>query len=219
MTDAYLSAPATRFVATHCACCGKALVDALSVERAIGPECYKRHGADTQPGLPDWNSARTFLANFGKDIAATDPALLTTTDARMLCNVLIHRFAKQFRTARWIPDCIFALGFVKLAERLAKRARVHLGQVTSEPAPTVRITIETVTDTWKGKTQVREVFTVRAPFSPDFNNAAVPGRWFDRKIKAWRVPVASKPALWTALQGCFKGLPLVTPKGATVTIQ
>ena len=38
----YLNAPATKLMATQCVCCGRPLVDAISVTLGIGPEC--RHG-------------------------------------------------------------------------------------------------------------------------------------------------------------------------------
>ncbi len=40
----YESAPATQFVATHCCACGRALVEADSVELGIGPICRKKYG-------------------------------------------------------------------------------------------------------------------------------------------------------------------------------
>ena len=80
------------------------------------------------------------------------------------------------------------------------------------------VTVETVTDTYKGKTTTREVLTVKAPFNAVFNALPVPGRWFDRNAKVWRVPVANKPALWTAVQTAFKGLPLVSSKGTTTIV-
>jgi len=212
----YENAPATRLLATRCACCGRKLVDALSVQTGIGPECRTRHGYDNAPNPPDWNAARTFIANFGKDVSVADPTVLTSDNARHVCNVLVHRFAGNFRTARWIPDCIYALGYVKLSERLAKRAHVHLGAPRTPEM--VHVTKEVYTDSFKGRTQTREVYVVRAPFCPSFNNAHVPGRWFDRDIKAWRVPVASRVPLWSALQANFKGLPLVTGNGSTTVI-
>lgn len=42
----YENAPATQLVATDCACCGRPLVDAKSVEIGMGPHCRKRHGLD-----------------------------------------------------------------------------------------------------------------------------------------------------------------------------
>lgn len=40
----YENAPATRMLATGCAVCGRPLVDSVSVETGIGPECRRRHG-------------------------------------------------------------------------------------------------------------------------------------------------------------------------------
>jgi len=40
----YENAPATKMLATYCACCSRPLVDAISVETGIGPECRKKHG-------------------------------------------------------------------------------------------------------------------------------------------------------------------------------
>jgi len=40
----YENAPATKFVATQCVCCGRALVDAPSLESGMGPVCRKKHG-------------------------------------------------------------------------------------------------------------------------------------------------------------------------------
>jgi hypothetical protein len=39
MSLSYVNAPATRMLATNCCCCGRPLVDAISVELGIGPEC------------------------------------------------------------------------------------------------------------------------------------------------------------------------------------
>ena len=42
--SSYLTAPATKMLATHCAVCARALVDAKSVELGIGPDCRKKYG-------------------------------------------------------------------------------------------------------------------------------------------------------------------------------
>jgi hypothetical protein len=38
----YLEAPATKMLATHCAACGRPLVDVVSVEVGMGPDCRAR---------------------------------------------------------------------------------------------------------------------------------------------------------------------------------
>jgi hypothetical protein len=40
----YETAPATVMLATHCAICGRPLVDARSVETGIGPDCRAKYG-------------------------------------------------------------------------------------------------------------------------------------------------------------------------------
>lgn len=40
----YETAPATVLVATNCAVCARPLVDAVSVETGMGPDCRKKHG-------------------------------------------------------------------------------------------------------------------------------------------------------------------------------
>lgn len=40
----YENAPATRMLATHCAVCGRALVDSVSVDFGIGPDCRRKYG-------------------------------------------------------------------------------------------------------------------------------------------------------------------------------
>lgn len=52
MSD-YENAPAAAMLATHC-CCGRPLLDAVSVEAGIGPDCRKKHGFDEAQTAPDW---------------------------------------------------------------------------------------------------------------------------------------------------------------------
>lgn len=42
----YENATATKLLATNCVCCGRSLVDAVSVELGIGPECREGFNAD-----------------------------------------------------------------------------------------------------------------------------------------------------------------------------
>ena len=92
------NAPATKLLATNCACCGRALVDALSVETGIGPECRKRFSVDV----------------------VVDEA------ARVEANRLVFEVARggiTRRDAQPVFDRLAELGFTVLAERIAKRFR------------------------------------------------------------------------------------------------
>ena len=223
----YINAAATAFIATNCAVCGRKLVDADSVQTAVGPDCRHKYGYGVPTKAPDWFAVRTILANFGGDVGAPDTLVTdeTPATAHRLANVLLHRFAREFRTARWVPDALCALGYDRMAERAAKRARVKLGAVTApaapvQPAAPAEVRIEARTDRWefKGKEYTREVLAVSSPRDERFIAAvkALPGRRWDADAKVWTVPATERPALWAALRGCFAGLPLVSAKGTTV---
>lgn len=62
----YESAPSTKMLATHCAVCGRPLVDALSVEIGMGPDCRKKYGKEFEG---------------------------VTNDARRVANKAVHRLA------------------------------------------------------------------------------------------------------------------------------
>ena len=216
----YENAAATHFIATHCSLCGRPLVDADSVQHAVGPECRKRYGHGNPAKPADWMAARTILANFGGDLIAADPDLMTTEDANRVANVLLHRYAVDFRTAKWIPDALWALGYDALAERAAKRARIKIGQVTAPPAaPTGEVRIGTRTDrwTWRDREYTREVLTIASPKHDGFIAAVrgIEGRRWDGEAKIWTVPVTERPALWAAVRRHFAGMTLVSDKGTT----
>lgn len=48
MSAGYENAPATLLLATNCAVCGRALVDAKSVEIGMGPDCRRKHGYEVE---------------------------------------------------------------------------------------------------------------------------------------------------------------------------
>lgn len=50
MSD-YTQAPATKMLATHCVCCGRPLVDSISVEMGIGPECRNHENGAIDAGM------------------------------------------------------------------------------------------------------------------------------------------------------------------------
>ena len=203
----YINAAATQFLSSNCACCGKALVDADSVQAGVGPECRKLHGRDVPTRPADWFAVRTILANFGSELGAPEALITdeTPATAHRIANVLVHRFAREFRTARWIPDALHALGYDKLAARCARRARVKLGAVT---APTkVEVRIETRTDrwTWRGREYSREVLAVTSPYHPGFVGAvkSLPGRRWDAEARVWTVPADQRPALVAAVKAHY----------------
>lgn len=95
----YENAPATIMLATHCAICARPLVDSVSVEIGMGPDCRRKHGYDIT-GID--NEARVSANKIINAIACGDDGRFGTDLAALV------------RTLR-------ALGFVALADVLVKR--------------------------------------------------------------------------------------------------
>lgn len=93
----YENAPATILLATHCAACGRALVDAVSVEIGMGPDCREKYGYE---GLVD-SEQRAEANKLVHFIAATRDDVGPTT----------HEAIARVK----------ALGFETLATKLAER--------------------------------------------------------------------------------------------------
>lgn len=180
-------APVTALVATHCCLCGRALTDAVSLERGIGPVCAERAGLDTPGAASDWAAV----------VRLVPAGLVVEGDPRATANRVLYRISAA-QGAPEVPalvEGLRALGFAAVADRLTER-------LAEEGAVTVR--------------REGDVLRVEAPFSPAFNNAlraAAPGRRWDREAKAWRVPATARAGLWTALRSAFRGHALVTDAG------
>jgi uncharacterized Zn finger protein (UPF0148 family) len=111
MATAYENAPGTQLLATHCAACGRPLLDAQSVEIGMGPDCRKRFGYGTE----------------------------TTPELRAAANRLIHRIAVRqagLDVAR-AADELRALGFPALAQRVLER--VTSVRITEAGPQTLRV--------------------------------------------------------------------------------
>jgi hypothetical protein len=58
----YENATATKLLATHCVCCGRPLVDAISVQLGIGPECRGHNDAGIEPDVQKIANEHVFHA-------------------------------------------------------------------------------------------------------------------------------------------------------------
>lgn len=193
----YETAPATQLVATDCACCGRPLVDAVSVETGIGPVCREKYGF-----LDEVTSSVEALAEAQTILGAT--LSIEGLDARSAANKIVHFIAAHESDAHALARCqagvaLVKIGFVRLAARLCER-ETERGAINVEA---VGATLE-----------------VRTPFSERFNenirslrgvrwDAArkvriVPHRSFVDRIALWRVLEKSFPAgtLVRGSKGC-----------------
>lgn len=107
----YTNAPATSLLATHCVACGRPLLDAASVEAALGPTCRERFGVHD----------------------------VVSDEARREANALISRLATRHPGGLEVVsicDRLRALGMEALAGRVEERTvaiRIAEYDHSSEP--------------------------------------------------------------------------------------
>lgn len=182
----YVDAPATTMLATHCAACGRPLVDAGSVELGIGPDCRRRAGWSKRKGFtgdvtPDWASALLMLLG----VYNSEPRIakaLDAEDSHAAANAIVHAIALA-QVGGEVPRLVAALhclGFVRLSEACSQGTGVHVAADGG-------------------------LLVITAPYNEAFNGAcrAVPGARWDRERSARVVPEGSKTALWRAIKATF----------------
>jgi hypothetical protein len=111
----YENAPATKLLATNCCCCGRPLVDSVSVELGIGPEC--RSGMNE--GISEiqrttcnrLTHAAAVAAQSGKiEIVRQCAKAIRELDMPVLADKVLKRFVNAERLAKIIitieNDCL-----------------------------------------------------------------------------------------------------------------
>lgn len=197
MTTDYVLAPATALVATHCALCGRPLLDAPSVERGVGPTCAAKYGYDRAEGEPSWPRATAAMGATGLEGAAL---AAWGVDARAAVNALVHAIATSPSDRHTIArvEAVRALGFGRLADRLSERLTEGLAVIVRADG---------------------SEFVVAVPFDETFRASLAtlaPGRRWDSAAKVYRVPSSQKRGLWVSLLRAFRGRPLITDAGVSV---
>lgn len=192
----YENAPATKMLATACACCGRPLVDAVSVETGVGPDCRKKHGYAEAQGPADWEGARQILT--GGEAIPADLESAWGSNAHEVANVLTHRAACAAKMGRAVYiRALDALGYYKLARAIA-RASSEMVEVTEHAAG----------------------YAVRTPYRADFvealKAARIGARW-DREGKVWTFPAdhRARAEAFRVMRASFAGGWLVSAKGLT----
>lgn len=196
----YENAPATKLVATHCAACGRPLVDSTSVDYGIGPTCRKKYQYEDALAITKEvaSNVRATLASVpDPDLQEKVEDAVDRDDSRRAANLLVHHIAHHQKDPESMGAIrlIRALGYNVLADRIEDRLKPKI-QVSEEDG---RIIADT-------------------PYDEKFVEAirAIEGRKFDFETKCWSVPVSQKRALWDALRAGFEGQVAQGPKGPFV---
>ena len=109
--NTYENAPATKLLATHCACCARPLLDAESAEVGMGPVCRKNNGYSEVAAMPE--------------------------ETRAEANRLINLIARERASAEVVAAFkrLFELGLVKIVEHLLASVATVKIAVTGEDHP------------------------------------------------------------------------------------
>lgn len=207
----------TALTATHCAICHRALRDAASVERGVGPDCAKKYGLGEAQEPCNLDGARAYLHKSG--LAAAYAGVATKASAaaewnapRDAANVLVHFLAvhPRFAGAAELVTTIRHLGFVRLADRLAENLPKH-----KELAKASVINV-----TYEGDRMLLSTHNLSDDAFQAFLDIcrAMPGRrWLaDRKLTS--LPVSARRAFWTACGAKLPaGITIRSEQGQAVT--
>lgn len=207
----YTNAPACTMLATQCCVCNRPLLDAISVEMGIGPECRKKYMGKgeglSEEARKEANQIVYQLAlvisgvNYENAHGTREPMdTVVTSDAAQAAHAIGgpravgQMLAANTPTGGHLLDKLYALGFGKLAEKLEKAW--------------MPIRIE--------EKDGRIVLTT--PYNPDAVAASqqIKGRQWDKANKVNTFPVTAKAAVWDLLTKFYAGMAGMGPKGAFV---
>jgi hypothetical protein len=175
----YEDAPSTIMLATRCACCGRPLRDALSVEAGVGPDCRERWGYGEAQGPEDLELARGHLLLVG-----LAHLLEGREDARARANAVAHAFAcraEPYERVALARACA-ALGFSRMSGRLAEVVAEVIVRRAGDAYEVEAPYLEGAGQTWR----------------------RCGGTW-DPEAKVWRCPSRLRSALWGALRALYPG--------------
>lgn len=105
----YENATATKLLATHCICCGRPLVDAISVELGIGPECRNHDDAGISSDIQQQGNSMTHDAAIAAQGGRLTEILtiadrLDSIGLSTLAGKIRERFSKKAQDAVEHPD-------------------------------------------------------------------------------------------------------------------
>jgi len=187
-------------VATHCACCGRQLKDATSVDFGVGPICRGKYlYEDALPVTKEiLDETRSIVEKeLASEIRGYVWSRLVNDDSRAAANHLVKFVAVHQKDAVSMPALriLKVMGYTELVERVEKRIKAAI--------------LITVSD---------DEVTIESPYNRDFVDAvrAIKGRRYNREDKTWSVPKTGKRDLWSAMLNHFEGSLGKGPKGPFV---
>lgn len=191
----YENSRAAKMLNVHCIICNRPLLNADSVQRAVGPDCAKKHGVELRLGFVEWEKAAQALA----EILPPDHEVwaLWGEEDRVgeIANSLTWWVAHMdhYPRQRTAGICALdALGYTALARAAAKGRG---GVFVQERA---------------GRLEVA------SPYSENWIQASrqIQGRLWDGARKVTTFPASQRMQVWQAIcRSYVGGTPVVGDKG------
>jgi hypothetical protein len=94
----YEDSTACKVLATHCCCCGKPLVDAVSIQRGVGPVCAKKYGYDLDVPAHVRDRANQIIYRLALDVSQDAVTLESLKLAEELAELGFDKIAHIFST-------------------------------------------------------------------------------------------------------------------------
>lgn len=187
---------ATKLLATHCAICARPLLDAISVELGIGPDCRKKY--------------------MGKAIGATEAA-------RIEANQLVYKLALQISVNQHgiVPTEALQAGYAIGGRKAIGEMLMADTEGASMLARIRELGFEKLADKLVSAhilvtiTAVGTSLSVAAPYNEDATGAwrAIPGRKWNPNTKTNDIPATQGQALYALLRRYYAGKAAIGPKG------
>ena len=103
--NGYENAPATRMLSTHCVVCGRPLVDAVSTELGIGPECRKEYDGGISDDVRKTANKLVYAASCSAGIGRIVEVMSTADQIEALgLKVLAGKIRRRFKNAEQNAD-------------------------------------------------------------------------------------------------------------------
>lgn len=186
--------------ASHCACCGQELRDAVSVTRGIGPICSNQHYDIDFPITDSMvESALGYLFASNLDSKVKTAARKLKDKPRDLANVLVWWSAANLNNTDTVIDVaniVTSLGFKSLGDRLRERNTNVVISLCDDDSGDYILRCRSRQDTRQHMNRVKEATS--APREGRFKYG-------------WRFPATRKALVWTILGLDFGGEWATTP--------
>ena len=126
----YEDAPATKMLRVGCACCGRALLDAESVESGMGPVCREKNLVFTPDRDPDWTTPQP------PELSPKALAAWAAGDARVTVNAIVRMISvdRQAPHVGLYVECVEALGYTRLGRVLRDGNRAAIRALEQDRA-------------------------------------------------------------------------------------